>query len=39
MGGEFLGMPRRGSQGLMDQLVRDEDYLRVAQMWAAAKRE
>lgn len=39
VGGEFLGMPRRGSQGLMDQLVRDEDYLRVAQMWAAAKRE
>jgi 2-methylisocitrate lyase-like PEP mutase family enzyme len=37
VGGEFLGLPRRGSQGLMDELIRDADYLRVAEIWAAAK--
>jgi 2-methylisocitrate lyase-like PEP mutase family enzyme len=38
VGGEFLGMPRRGSQGLMDELIHDEDYLRVAALWAEARK-
>jgi 2-methylisocitrate lyase-like PEP mutase family enzyme len=37
-GGEFLGMPRRGGQGLMDELIRDADYLRIAEMWAEARK-
>jgi hypothetical protein len=32
-----VGMPRRGSAGLIDQLMRDEDYTR-AEMWAEARR-
>lgn len=39
VGGDFLGMPRAGGTGLMDELVRDADYQRIAQMWVAAKRE
>jgi 2-methylisocitrate lyase-like PEP mutase family enzyme len=35
-GGDFLGMPRAGGAGLMDELVRDEEYLHVAERWAAA---
>jgi methylisocitrate lyase len=37
VGGEFLGMPRRGGAGLMDELIRDADYLRVAELWTKAK--
>jgi 2-methylisocitrate lyase-like PEP mutase family enzyme len=38
VGGDFLGMPRAGGAGLMDDLVRDEDYQRIAQMWVASTR-
>jgi 2-methylisocitrate lyase-like PEP mutase family enzyme len=37
VGGDFLGMPRAGGAGLMDEIVHDADYQRIAELWAAAK--
>jgi len=36
-GGEILGMPSRGGIGLIDELVGDAAYLKIAEAWAQAK--
>lgn len=37
VGGDLLGMPSREGQGLLDELIHDADYLRIAEMWAGAR--